>query len=322
MEKGYKRMANGIELTHYPFQSKVMSIIYHLDGYMTKRTKLKEHLHTLEEIGNIMTAMKNLSLIEIGKITTFLSMQDKVIRTIREASSDFLSFYPISLMNQQGNHPLISILIGSERGFCGPFNDNLIHQLDALKEQNSELEPILILVGNKLTLKMANDLRVMATIEGPNAIEEIPAVILNLLQTLEKTLLQRHRTLHSWQWSILFNEEERNQIQVKTWRPFEEFDPSPANHFSMPPILNLPKDQFFSGLVEHYLLAMCYSIFYQSFFAENHQRLFHLNQALDRLENKKNSLNNRLNLLRQEEITEEIQNILQSAEAIIGQELT
>ncbi|WP_457603931.1 F0F1 ATP synthase subunit gamma, partial [Legionella pneumophila] len=166
--------------------------------------------------------------------------------------------------------------------------------------------------------KMANDSRVIATIEGPNAIEEIPAVILNLLQTLEKVLLQRHRTLHSLHWNVLFNEEERNQIQVKTWRPFEEFDPSLVNHFSIPPILNLPQDQFFSDLVEHYLLAMCYSIFYQSFFAENHQRLFHLNQALDRLENKKNSLNNRLNLLRQEEITEEIQNILQSAEAIIG----
>ncbi|HCR5181882.1 TPA: F0F1 ATP synthase subunit gamma, partial [Legionella pneumophila] len=86
--------------------------------------------------------------------------------------------------------------------------------------------------------------------------------------------------------------------------------------------LNGSKDQFFADLVEHYLLARCYAIFYQSFFAENHQRLFHLNQALDRLENKKNALNHRLNLMRQEEITEEIQNILQSAQAIIGHEFT
>lgn len=56
---------------------------------MTKRTKLKEHVHTLEEIGHIMTAMKNLSLIETGKITQCLSMQDNVIKTIREVSHDF-----------------------------------------------------------------------------------------------------------------------------------------------------------------------------------------------------------------------------------------
>ncbi|HAT4425605.1 F0F1 ATP synthase subunit gamma [Legionella pneumophila serogroup 1] len=288
---------------------------------MTKRTKLKEHLHTLEEIGHIMTAMKNLSLIELGKITQCLALQDNVIKTIREVSHDFLSFYPMPPMNQQENPPLVSILIGSERGFCGSFNDNVLHQLDALKEQHSESEPALVLVGHKLALKMPNDPRVMATIDGPNAIEEIPAVISNVLHTLEKALLQKNKTWHSWQWTILFNEEEHNQIQVKTWQPFKELDTSLTHHFSVPPILNASKDQFFADLMEHYLLAMCYSIFYQSFFAENHQRLVHLNQALDRLENKKSALNNRLNLLRQEEITEEIQNILQSAQAIIGHEL-
>lgn len=289
---------------------------------MTKRTKLKEHVHTLEEIGHIMTAMKNLSFIELGKITQCLSMQDNVIKTIREVSHDFLSFYPMPPMNQQENPPLVSILIGSERGFCGSFNDNVLHQLDAHNEQHSEWEPALVLVGHKLALKMANDSRVMATIDGPNAIEEIPAVISNVLHTLERALLQRNKTWHSWQWTVLFNEEEHNQIQVKTWQPFKELDISPAPPFSVPPVLNGSKDQFFADLVEHYLLAMCYSIFYQSFFAENHQRLFHLNQALDRLENKKNALNHRLNLMRQEEITEEIQNILQSAQAIIGHEFT
>ncbi|ADG24411.1 TPA: F0F1 ATP synthase subunit gamma [Legionella pneumophila] len=289
---------------------------------MTKRTKLKEHVHTLEEIGHIMTAMKNLSFIELGKITQCLSMQDNVIKTIREVSHDFLSFYPMPPMNQQENPPLVSILIGSERGFCGSFNDNVLHQLDAHNEQHSEWEPALVLVGHKLALKMANDSRVMATIDGPNAIEEIPAVISNVLHTLERALLQRNKTWHSWQWTVLFNEEEHNQIQVKTWQPFKELDISPAPPFSVPPVLNGSKDQFFADLVEHYLLAMCYAIFYQSFFAENHQRLFHLNQALDRLENKKNALNHRLNLMRQEEITEEIQNILQSAQAIIGHEFT
>ncbi|WP_367606657.1 FoF1 ATP synthase subunit gamma [Legionella sp. W05-934-2] len=289
---------------------------------MTKRTKLKEHVHTLEEIGHIMTAMKNLSFIELRKITQCLSMQNNVIKTISEVSHDFLSFYPMPPMNQQENPPLVSILIGSERGFCGSFNDNVLHQLDAHKEQHAELGPALILVGHKLALKMPNDPRVIATLEGPNAIEEIPDVISNVLQTLEKALLQRNKTWHSWQWTILFNEEEHNHIQVKTWQPFKELDTNPVPPFSVPPVLNASKDQFFSDLVEHYLLAMCYSIFYQSFFAENHQRLFHLNQALDRLENKKNALNHHFNLLRQEEITEEIQNIVQSAEAIIGHELT
>ncbi|CEG59157.1 F0F1 ATP synthase subunit gamma [Legionella fallonii] len=285
---------------------------------MTKRTKLKEHLHTLEEIGDIMTAMKNLCFIEMNKITKVLVLQEQVMQTLREVSRDFLSFYPIFPTNQQEAHPAIYILIGSERGFCGSFNDNVMHQLDTLKERNAEFNPALIVVGRKLALKMADDARVMATIDGPNAIEEIPAVILNLLQTLEKVSSQRHIALHSWQWDILCNEEEHNQIQAKTMQPFKEFCANDANHGSIPPLLNLAHEQFLAEFVDHYLFSMCYSVFYQSFFAENHQRLFHLNSSLDRLESKKNSLKEYLNLLRQEEITEEIQIIMLSAEALIG----
>ena len=51
--------------------------------------------------------------------------------------------------------------------------------------------------------------------------------------------------------------------------------------------------------------------------AENYQRLHHLDNALDRLGNKLSYLTRHLNLLRQEEITQEIQVIMLSAEAIM-----
>lgn len=61
--------------------------------------------------------------------------------------------------------------------------------------------------------------------------------------------------------------------------------------------------------------------FYKSFYAENHQRFFHLSNSLDRLDSKQNTLKGYLNLLRQEEITEEIQIIMLSAEAVIGNDI-
>jgi F-type H+-transporting ATPase subunit gamma len=285
---------------------------------MTKRSQLKDHLHTLDEIGNIMTAMKNLCSIEMNKITKFLSMQEQVIKTIQEVSRDFLSFYPIFPMAKQDANPVIYIVIGSERGFCGGFNDYVIQQLESLKEQSTDFNPVLIVVGHKLALKMVNDSRIAATIDGPNAIEEIPAVILKIIHSLEEISSQRHMDLHSWQWDIIFNEEEQNQIQTKTVQPFKEFDLNNSNHCSVPPVLNLDQDLFLAEFVDHYLFAMFHSIFYKSFFAENHQRLFHLNNSLDRLDSKQNTLKGYLNLLRQEEITEEIQIIMLSAEAIMG----
>ena len=285
---------------------------------MTKRTRLKGHLHTMEEIGDIMNAMKNLCFIEMNKITKVLSMQAQVMQGLHEVSRDFLSFYPLFPTRKKGDHPAIYILIGSERGFCGPFNDTVIHQLDILIEQNPVPTPTLIVVGHKLASKMAEDSRVMTILGGPNSIEEIPSVILNLLQTLEKVSSQRHIALHSWQWDIIFNEEEHNQVQAKTLQPFKEFYVDDEAPYFISPFLNLPHEQFIAEYADHYLFAMCYSVFYQSFFAESHQRLFHLNNALDHLEDKKNSLKKYLNLLRQEEITEEIQIIMLSAESLIG----
>ena len=285
---------------------------------MTKRSQLKEHLHTLEEIGNIMTAMKNLCSIEMNKITKFLLPQEKVIKTIQAVSSDFLSFYPIFPMAKQDANPVIYIIIGSERGFCGGFNDYVINQLESLKEQFTDFNPALIVVGRKLALKMINDSRIIATLDGPNAIEEIPAVILKILHSLEEISSQRHIDLQSWQWDIIFNEEEQNQIQTKIVQPFKELFSSNAPHFSIPPLLHLSHELFLAEFVDNYLFAMFHSIFYKSFFAENHQRLFHLNNSLDRLDSKQNTLKGYLNLLRQEEITEEIQIIMLSAEAIIG----
>lgn len=288
---------------------------------MTKRSQLKEHLHTLEEIGNIMTAMKNLCSIEMNKTTKFLLMQERVMKTIQEVSSDFLSFFPIFPRPKTDATPVIYILIGSERGFCGGFNDYVVNQLARLKEQSTDFNPALISVGRKLALKLANDSRVMATLDGPNALEEIPTVILKILQSLEDVSSQRHIDLHSWQWRIIFNEEEQNQIQTKMLQPFKEFGLNKEVHFSVPPILTLPHDLFLAEFVDNYLFAMFHSIFYKSFYAENHQRFFHLSNSLDRLDSKQNTLKGYLNLLRQEEITEEIQIIMLSAEAVIGNDI-
>lgn len=295
-------------------------IVLLVGAYMTKRAQLKDNLHTLEDIGNIMTAMKNLCSIEISKMTKFLSMQDKVMKTINDVTSDFFSAYPLMPTPHRDANPLIYILIGSERGFCGGFNNNIIDELERLKEQAPN--PALIIVGRKLALKLADDSRVAQVLDGPNVIEEIPAVILKVLKALEEVAIQRHSALHLGQWNIIFNEEKQDQIDITTLQPFKEFFISSAHNSSVPPVLNLSSDLFLAEFIENYLFSMFHSVFYKSFFVENHQRLFHLNNSLDRLDSKKNTLKGHLKLVRQEEITEEIQIIMLSAEAIIGKEVT
>ena len=59
-----------------------------------------------------------------------------------------------------------------------------------------------------------------------------------------------------------------------------------------------------------------HDVFYGSLMAENRRRLQHMEGAMQRMEEKTGELQRRYNLLRQEEITEEIEIILLSADML------
>lgn len=280
---------------------------------MSKRAKLKEHIHTLDEIGNIMTAMKNLALIEINKVTKYISTQERALKTIRAVGRDFFYFYPDLLTSIQTNASPIYILIGSERGFCGGFNDYIIEaltHLDVLKDDSK-----FIVVGHKLAMKMVDDNRIVQVIEGPNAAEEIPNIILQLVNALET--ISTNNTLQPGYWTIISCEENQNKINTTMLQPFLEFKNKITQSFKISSLLNLTPLDFLLEFINQYLFSVLYFTLYKSFITENYQRVHHLDSALKRLENKTIDLTRHFNLLRQEEITEEIQVIMISAMAIL-----
>jgi F-type H+-transporting ATPase subunit gamma len=103
---------------------------------MTRRHEIEEHLRSLQDIREIMGSMKSLSLMETRKLARFLSSQQRVVHSIEQAAADFLAVYP-----QLSTPPAVScnvyILIGSEQGFCGDFNQTLIDAFDErIKKQS------------------------------------------------------------------------------------------------------------------------------------------------------------------------------------------
>jgi F-type H+-transporting ATPase subunit gamma len=86
--------------------------------------------------------------------------------------------------------------------------------------------------------------------------------------------------------------------------------------FPYPPILNLNPLTFAKDLIDQHLFSLLYEVFYSSLMAENLRRFQHMDQAIQRLEKDMAELVLRRNSLRQEEITEEIEVIMLSAEAL------
>jgi F-type H+-transporting ATPase subunit gamma len=269
---------------------------------MSKLSALKGRIHTLGEIKSILSAMKNLSIIEMNKISRFLESQQKTAAAVEEAMGDFGNFYGNPQAARATSAGILCVLVGSERGFCGAFNETV---LMALREAAPEAEQVrLLAVGRKLALKLEGDPRLVGVLAGPNTAEEIPGVIDELFGKLAG--------YSDWKWTIFSNEGSDSALKPSILVPFEHL-PLPQGPYPFPPLIQLPPSELYSHLLEQYLFFLLYRVFYFSFMAENRRRFQHMEGAIQALEKDWNHLMLRFNGLRQEEITEELEIILLNA---------
>ena len=278
---------------------------------MSKRRDLETQIHSLSEIKEIMNAMKNLSLMETHRLSRFLDTQHRVVTSIESAADDFLFFYPHLVPREEESRD-VHLLVGSERGFCGDFNDSLVRAVDGRLEAGREAT--VIAVGNKLAGKLADDRRVAAFLDGASVAEEVEPVLMKLMETLSGPKAQHTRN-GLLRLTVFHHAANEEAIKVSVLQPFRRPE-SNSTRFPYPPLLNLEPQSFLAGLAEQYLFAALHELLYSSLMAENQRRMQHMDSAVRRLERTSSDLLLKRNTLRQEEITEEIEIIMLSVEAL------
>jgi F-type H+-transporting ATPase subunit gamma len=276
---------------------------------MSKRHDIEAHIRTLGEISEIMGAMTNLAVMEIHKLTRLLSAQQQVVTSMETAAKDFFAFYPEALPLDQGG-ALLYLVIGSERGFCGDYNARLLAEFERHLRTVSDKEPGIVAVGRKLSGRMAGDPRLVASIDGPSVSEEIQGVLITFMQRIQELRRgqQDNRTLMI---TVVYRAAGAEGITIQPLRPFDTLSPVETKGATAP-FLTLPPRVFVAELVDLYLFALLHEIFYSALMAESRARLAHLESARQRLERDQTNLLRRRNVLRQEEITEEIEVLMLS----------
>ena len=273
---------------------------------MSKRSDLNARIHTLGEIKSILSAMKNLSIIEMNKVSRFLGAQNELAHAIDEALGDYETFFAPSA---EGTHPeMLYVLLGSERGFCGGFNEAILMQLAEITSRKKKPTNVIV-IGRKLATKLEGhsvDVTVLEAIDGPSAAEEISGSIAELAEKLSR--------FPKMQWTVIHHENGGPSAQIAVVCPFAKRASVGPHKERFPPLLNLSPTELYPQLHEQYLFSVLYRAFYLSFLAENHQRLRHMDGALNALEGNWNQMRRLSNTLRQEEITEELEIIMLSAE--------
>jgi len=274
---------------------------------MTQRHALEQRRMQLGEAQEIMESMKSLAFMEVRKLEQRAAMQRELVSTLEQVAAEFLYFHP-ELHDWSLPDTRLYLLLGSERGFCGAFNSRL---LERLADEPGAEQARLIACGHKLHSRLGDDPRLVDSLDGPAIQDEIPGFLLNLLEHINAMQQQGPVTI-----KIICHDPASEQVQVKYLLPPFQSITNTNRPDLTPPLLHLSPQAFFTELVDHYLLANLNEKVCRSLQAENHYRMLHLDGAVSYLEERLDQMRLKSNQLRKEEITEEIEVILLSADAV------
>ena len=273
---------------------------------MTRRHQIGARLAGFREVRAILSAMKNIALMELHALAGLLEHQRRAMDTLERAAADFLCFH--APPGDAAPAATVCIVIGSERGFCGEFNEALEAEARAVRRRGERL----LAVGARLAERLGAD-DAEGMLAGANVAEELPAVLERLAAQLVRT--QRAAGGGALHVKAVYQDPDASGLVTKVIAPLP-LPERPRQPQPYAPRLTLTPPRFFAALLEQALLLSLQEAFSVSLVAENRRRLEHMEGAIRRLDDITARLAQRMNASRQEEITQEIELIMLSAEAL------
>lgn len=275
---------------------------------MSKIKDLKQHFEAMEDMRDIVTALKTLAFMETKKLSRHLADQGRAVTSIRAAAADFLSFYPLLQTDTRWSKTLL-IAVGADRGFCGNFNEEIVDAIvgEVQRVGKSRLE--IIAVGDRLSAKLEHRVELIESISGATFTEEAPDVLARVVELVSRQIeINQPHVLKVKLVAHQYGSDGLNIIE-----PLTDLKKSAAPYGSAPN-LTLSPGRFFQLLLDQYFQLVFYNVFYSSLMAENTKRIMHLDSALQRLEADAIDFKRQYNQARQEEITEEIELLIMNSQ--------
>ncbi len=267
---------------------------------MSRYRTVENHLSQLRELQEIISSMKMLSQLELHKLTGLSASQHSLVENLGRIGADFYDHYPQPHTDTEA----LWLVIGSERGFCGDFNEALLSRLQQVFPECKERSQKVLAVGRKLWLRMEEVMPGFVSLDGANVSEELPHTLSNAGDNIQQHMEEAEtNTL-----KVLYHDDVNGRIEVQRLLPPTIAADEKA--WRNPPLLQLPPLEFLRAFLQYFLYLALNERFVMSLLAENQYRVRHLEGAVRRLDERLELLGSRARSLRQEEITEEIEMIL------------
>jgi F-type H+-transporting ATPase subunit gamma len=268
---------------------------------VSKRRNIQAHVQTLRDVRDVLDSMKNLALVEIGKLSHAQEARRHLLAELERVATVCASYFrrlapPVSRLY---------LLVGTERAFCGSFNEEIATAW--LEVRSRDPAAVAIAIGSVLHEKLTPGPQIVAWLEAPAIAEDLDR---SLVAVIERVAAEER--LHTEPTGLVAIAHGPEGLRRSAILPF---DLPPAPPRVAAPQRNISRKTFVAEFTDRYVDAALHGIFTTSLLGENRARLAHMTGAIDHLDREVEILRRRVHRLRQEEITEEVETILLGTQA-------
>lgn len=285
--------------------------------------KLQRQIKTTQELREIVSTMKLLSSVSILQYEQAGAALEKYRRNLRTAFQALIRRYGLPHPAKSKAQPkYLLILIGSDNGMVGKFNQEIIKAVRADLRQKgvSPQQALFLVVGKRLNMLVEQQKwPVYARYGLSNSVKVVNTLAESIILRIDEAT-QAPRVSHVVAW---FHQRGKNQpvkLENRQLLPFNlsalrtlKDKPWPTNNI---PLLTLSVEQMFSALVREMLLIGMSGLLNQSLVAEHWTRMTNMQNAEKNIDDNLAELDKKYQQSRQEQITDELIDVISGVTAL------
>lgn len=284
---------------------------------MENLDSLKKELKSTQELKEAVSTMKALAAANIKKyekivanVIKYQSNIDLGIQAILKQHPDILSYidYIENSYNKQENRQNVLIVVGSNNGLCGRFNDRITDFF--IENIQSEQNRFIITIGDRINLLVASKkFLIDKHFPVPNSHKQILNLVDELFEIIEKKLIKKNLAKVSICFTS-YTSKNKEALTKKKVLPLEKkyFEKLknkqwPTNNI---PFWRIEEKKLTSDFIQQYIFVSIYLSLVSSMAAEQFSRLTTLQRAEQNIKDRIAELKLKYNQTRQNMITSEL----------------
>ena len=269
---------------------------------------LRGRIEVLDDLRQIVTAMHNLAYAELQRFGRIEPIVLEAGRAVAQALSDTLGREPAAGdVVERAGQPLTLLAIGSERGFCGGFNDAIAEAIAARRRQPAtRWPPRWWVAGDRLRLRTEAMLPDAIYLPSCTSAEECRSTVQDWLAVILSAGPLPGRVLE------ILRHDERGPRWTRVL-PHPEL-PAPGSH----PLRQMPRSRVLKELAIQAARVGLLDALVGSLVQESRWRLAQMQRARDHLDDAGSRLRRTYFRQRQADITGELQTLMSSLDLLAG----